>query len=83
MAWDKDVPGLVARAYHRVKCVRARSMTRAIAPFFASRHAQRRNNLHYSFASTNACRSSEQVFTALVADRSFRIHLAERWLMAT
>jgi hypothetical protein len=27
------VPGLVARAYHRVKCVRARSMTRAIALF--------------------------------------------------
>ena len=33
MAWDKGAPGLVARAYHRVKCVRARSMTRAIAPF--------------------------------------------------
>jgi hypothetical protein len=29
----KGVPGLVARAYHRVKCVRARSMTRAAAPF--------------------------------------------------
>ena len=27
-----SVPGLVARAYHRVKCVRARSITRAIAP---------------------------------------------------
>ena len=33
MAWDKGVPDLVARAYHRVKCVRARSMTRAVAPF--------------------------------------------------
>jgi hypothetical protein len=27
------VPGLVARAFHRVKCVRARSMTRSIALF--------------------------------------------------
>jgi hypothetical protein len=33
MAWDKNVPGLVARAYHRVKCVRDCSMTRAIAWF--------------------------------------------------
>ena len=33
MAWDKGVPGLVARAHDRVKCVRARSMTRAIARF--------------------------------------------------
>jgi hypothetical protein len=30
---EHSVPGLVARAYHRVKCVRARSMTRAIALF--------------------------------------------------
>jgi hypothetical protein len=30
---EHSVPGLVARAYHRVKCVRARSMTRAIASF--------------------------------------------------
>jgi hypothetical protein len=30
---EHSVPGLVARAYHRVKCVRTRSMTRAIAPF--------------------------------------------------
>jgi hypothetical protein len=30
---EQSVPGLVARAYHRVKCVRACSMTRAIAPF--------------------------------------------------
>jgi hypothetical protein len=42
MAWDKGVPDLVARAYHRVKCVRARSMKRAVAPFFASRHTQLR-----------------------------------------
>lgn len=32
MAWDKDAPDLVARAYHRVKCVRACSMMRTIAP---------------------------------------------------
>jgi hypothetical protein len=30
---EHDVPGLVARAYHRVKCVRARSMARSIALF--------------------------------------------------
>jgi hypothetical protein len=83
MAWDEDVPGLVARAYHWVKCVRARSMTRATAPFFASRHSQSAENLHQSFAGTNACRSSEQVLAPLIAGRSFRIHLAERWLMAT
>jgi hypothetical protein len=83
MAWDKNVPGLVARAYHRVKCVRDCSMTRAIAPVFALRHARPRENLHQSFAGANACRSSEQVFAPLIADRSFRIHLAERWLMAT
>jgi hypothetical protein len=77
------VPGLVARAYHRVKCVRARSITRAVAPFIASRHARPRENLHQSFAGANACRSSEQVFALLIAGRSFRIHLAERWLMAT
>jgi hypothetical protein len=83
MAWEKGVPGLAARAYHRVKCVRTRSMTHAIAPFFASRHTQLRKNLHYSFAGTNTCRSREQVFAPTVAERSFRIHLAERWLMAT
>jgi hypothetical protein len=83
MAWNKGVPGLVARAYHRVKCVRTRSMTRSIAPFFASRHSQSGENLHQSFAGANACRSSEQVFAPLIAGRSFRIHLAERWLMAT
>jgi hypothetical protein len=83
MAWDKGVPGLVARAYHRVKCVRARSMTRGIAPFFASRHSQSGENLHQSFAGTNACRSSEQVSAPLAMVRSFRVHLAERWLMAT
>jgi hypothetical protein len=27
MAWNERVPGLVARAYHRVKCVRARSIS--------------------------------------------------------
>jgi hypothetical protein len=80
---EQGVPGLVARAYHRVKCVRARSMTRAIAPFFASRHSQSGEKLHQSFAGTSACRSSEQVFAPLIAGRSFRIHLAERWLMAT
>jgi hypothetical protein len=80
---EHSVPGLVARAYHRVKCVRARSMTRAIARFFASRHSQSGENLHQSFAGANACRSSEQVFAVLIAGRSFRIHLAERWLMAT
>jgi sensor histidine kinase regulating citrate/malate metabolism len=37
---EHSVPGLVARAYHRVKCVRTRSMMRAIAPIFASRHSQ-------------------------------------------
>jgi hypothetical protein len=83
MAWDKDVPSLVARAYHRVKCVRARSMTRAIAPFFASRHSHSAENLHQSFAGAKACRSSEQVLAPLIADRSFRIHLAEHRLMAT
>jgi hypothetical protein len=83
MAWDKDVPGLVARAYHRVKCVRTRSMARAIAPVFALRHPRPRENLHQSFAGANACRSSEQVFAPRIAGRSFRIHLAERWLMAT
>jgi hypothetical protein len=83
MDWDKGVPGLVARAYHRVKCVRTRSMARGIAPLFASRHTQLRKNLHQSFADANACRSSEQVLASLIACRSFRIHLAERWLMAT
>jgi hypothetical protein len=77
------VPGLVARAYHRVKCVRARNMTHAIAPFFASRHSQSGENLHQSFAGAKPCRSSEQVLASFIADRSFRIHLAERWLMAT
>jgi hypothetical protein len=43
---EHNVLDLVARAYHRVKCVRARSMARAIAPFFASRHTQLRKNLH-------------------------------------
>jgi hypothetical protein len=33
MAWDKGAPGLVARAYHRVKCVPARSTTRPRADF--------------------------------------------------
>jgi hypothetical protein len=80
---EHNVPGLVARAYHRVKCVRARSMTRAIAPFFAPRHSQSGENLHQSFAGAKPCRSSEQGLALLVADRSFRIHLAERWLMAT
>jgi hypothetical protein len=37
MAWNERVPGLVARAYHRVKCVRARSMARDVAPFFLHR----------------------------------------------
>jgi hypothetical protein len=83
MAWNKGVPGLVARAYHRVKCVRARSMMRAIAPFFASRHSQSGENLHQSFAGANPCRSSEQALASFIADRSFRIHLAERRLMAT
>jgi hypothetical protein len=83
MAWNEGVPGLVARAYHRVKCVRARSIMRSVAPFFASRHSQPRENLHQSFAGANACRSSEQVLAPLIADRSFRIHLAERRLMAT
>jgi hypothetical protein len=83
MAWDKDAPDLVARAYHRVKCVRACSMMRTIAPVFALRHVRPRENLHQSFAGANACRSSEQVFARLIAGRSFRIHLAERWLMAT
>jgi len=80
---EHSVPGLVARAYHRVKCVRARGMTRVIARFFASRHSQSGEKLHQSFAGANACRSSEQVSAPLVARRSFRIHLAERWLMAT
>jgi hypothetical protein len=80
---EHGVPGLVARAQDRVKCVRARGITRAIAPVFASRHSQSAENLHQSFAGVNACRSSEQVFALLIADRSFRIHLAERWLMAT
>jgi hypothetical protein len=78
MAWDKGVPGLVARAYHRVKSVRTRSMARAVAPLFSSRHAQLRKNLHQSFAGANACRSSEQVLASLIACRSFRIHLAEQ-----
>jgi hypothetical protein len=81
---EHSVPGLVARAYHRVKCVRDRNMTRSIAPFFfASRHSQSGQNLHQSLAATKPCRSSEQVVTLFIADRSFRIHLAERWLMAT
>jgi len=83
MAWDKGVPGLVARAYHRVKCGRARSMMRTVARFFASRHSQSGENLHQTFAGTAPCRSSEQVLAPLTARRSFRIHLAERWLMAT
>jgi hypothetical protein len=58
-------------------------MTRAIAPVFALRHSQSGENLHQSFAGTNACRSSEQVSAPLATVRSFRIHLAERWLMAT
>jgi hypothetical protein len=52
-------------------------------PIFAPRHSQSAKNLHQSFAGTNACRSSEQVLAPLIADRSFRIHLTERWLMAT
>jgi hypothetical protein len=40
MAWDKGVPGLVARAYHRVKCGPARDTTRPRRRFFASRHSQ-------------------------------------------
>jgi hypothetical protein len=80
---EHSVPGLVARAYHRVKCVRARNMTRSIAPFFASRYSQSGENLHQSLAAAKPCRSSEQVVTLFIADRSFRIHLAERWLMAT
>jgi hypothetical protein len=83
MAWNEGRAGLVASAYDRVKCVRACSMTRAIAPFFASRHSRPRENLHQSFAGPKPCRSSEQVFAPLIAGRSFRIHLAERWLMAT
>jgi hypothetical protein len=34
---EHSVLGLVARAYHRVKCVHARSMTRSIAPIFLRR----------------------------------------------
>jgi len=33
MAWGKGVPGLVARAYHRVKCVPTRGTTRRGADF--------------------------------------------------
>jgi hypothetical protein len=78
MAWDKGVLGLVARAYHRVKCVRTRSMAGGTAPLFTSRHTQMRKNLHQSFADANACRSSEQVLASLIGSRSFRIHLAEQ-----
>jgi hypothetical protein len=41
---EHSVPGLVARAYHRVKCVRARSMTRSVA-FFLHRgiHGQEKS----------------------------------------
>jgi len=80
---EQSVPGLVARAYDRVKCVRARSMTRAVAPFFCIAAFTSLENLHQSFAGANACRSSEQVSAPLATVRSFRIHLAERWLMAT
>jgi hypothetical protein len=58
-------------------------MTRAVAPLFASRHSQSAEILHQSFAGANVCRSSEQVLAPLITDRSCRIHLAERWLMAT
>jgi hypothetical protein len=83
MAWDKGVPGLVARAYHRVKCVRARSMTRSRCRFFASRHSLPSRKLHQSFAAAALRRPSEQIFAPLSNDRSFHIHLAERRLMAT
>src|ERR1700730_8743628 len=42
---EHSVPGLVARAYHRVKCVRARSMTRSVA-FFCIAAFMVRKNLH-------------------------------------
>jgi hypothetical protein len=58
-------------------------MKRAIAPLFALRHSQSGENLHQSLAGAKPCRSSEQVVTLFIAERSFRIHLAERWLMAT
>jgi hypothetical protein len=58
-------------------------MTRAIAPFFLRRGMRNRENLHQSFAGTKPCRSSGQVLAPPMAERSFRIHLAERWLMAT
>ena len=84
MAWDKDVPGLVARAYHRVKCVRARSMTRAIAPLFCiAAFAIGEKTCINLLLAQMPCRSSEQVLAPFIAGRSFRIHLAERWLMAT
>jgi hypothetical protein len=44
MAWDKDVPGLVTRAYHRVKCVRARSMRAHGADFLRRGIRCRRGN---------------------------------------
>jgi hypothetical protein len=79
---ERSVPGLVARAYHRVKCVGARNTTRSGALFCIAAFAAAKN-LHQSFAGTKPCRSREQVLPPLIAHCSFRIHLAERWLMAT
>jgi hypothetical protein len=50
---------------------------------FASRHSQSGVNLHQSLAGAKSCRSSEQGLALFIADRSFHIHLAERWLMTT
>jgi hypothetical protein len=79
---EHSVPGLVARAYHRVKCVRARSMTRSVA-FFASRHSWPRKICINLLLAQNRADDPSTFRAPLVAIRSLRIHLAERRLMAT
>ncbi|HLN36995.1 MAG TPA: hypothetical protein VK337_04385 [Xanthobacteraceae bacterium] len=53
MAWNKR--GLVARAYHRVKCVRARSMMCSIAAFLhRGMHSQEQTRINLLLARNRA-----------------------------
>src|ERR1700732_1285078 len=74
--WSKGAPGVVARAYHRVKCVRSCVMKRSSCRFFAMRHSHLRQKLHQSFALAKPCRTTEQFFMTLMGIYMILVHAA-------